>query len=43
MSSLSKLSVDSFVFHIKNKTLLLSLRFISLFGEDEEWDLGTRL
>ena len=36
MSSLSKLSLDSFVFHIKNKTLRLSLRFISLFGEDDD-------
>ena len=42
-SSLSKLSVDSFVFHIQNKTLLLSFRFISLFGEEEEWDLGLGL
>ena len=36
MSSLSKLSVDSFVFHIKNMNLPLSLGFIILFGEDDD-------
>ena len=36
MSSLSKLSMDSFVFHIKNMNLPLSLGFIILFGEDDD-------